>query len=167
VATNASPSRAASHALLQGASTAFVAVFCYWTAKQVPFLKETYWAPIAAVVVMYPTRDATRKAAGQRFIGTIIGALVGWGSAAWWHGDLLRYGVALAVSVAVCQLLRLENESRLSAVAVSVITLVPRVEPAYVVAFTRFVEVTYGVACAVGFTLAATAIQRRIERSRE
>ena len=49
-------------ALVQGTSAAIVAVFCYATIRLVPSLQEPYWAPIAAVVVLYPDREATRKA---------------------------------------------------------------------------------------------------------
>ncbi len=148
-------------ALLQGASAAFVAVFAYFTASLVPSLHETYWAPIAAVVVLYPQTEATRKASTDRFIGTVIGSLVGWGSATYWNQNLLIYGAAVMLAVGLCYLLRLENASRLCAVAVTVITLVPRAEPAYVVAFHRFIEVSYGVACAVGYTVGLDFVRRR------
>lgn len=46
------------------------------------------------------------------------------------------------VGVGLRHLLRLENASRLCAVAVTVITLIPLAEPAYPVAFHRFVEVS-------------------------
>jgi len=41
----------------------------------------------------------------------------------------------------------------LCAVAVTVITLIPRSEPAHLIAFHRFVEVTYAVACALAYTV--------------
>jgi uncharacterized membrane protein YccC len=88
-------------ALFQGASAAVVAVFCYSTVSLVPALQESYWAPIAAVVVLYPDREATRRAAIQRFIGTIVGSLVGWGCATWWHQSIVLYGLGIAVAVAI------------------------------------------------------------------
>jgi uncharacterized membrane protein YgaE (UPF0421/DUF939 family) len=125
-----------------------LAVFCYATVRLVPSLGEAYWAPIAAVVVLYPDLEATKKAALARLFGTVVGSLIGWGSAVWWHHSLLLYGIAVFVAVGLCHLLRLESAARLSAVAVTVITLIPRAEPAELVAFHRFVEVSYGVACA-------------------
>jgi uncharacterized membrane protein YgaE (UPF0421/DUF939 family) len=152
-------------ALLQGVSAGFVAMFCYFTASRVRSLHETYWAPIAAVVVLYPQTDATRKASTDRFLGTVIGSLIGWGSATYWNENVLLYGVAVMFAVGLCYLLRLENASRLCAVAVTVITLIPRSEPAYVVAFHRFVEVSYDVACAVAYTVALDFV-RRLPKSR-
>jgi uncharacterized membrane protein YgaE (UPF0421/DUF939 family) len=147
-------------AILHGVSAAFVAVFCYSTARLVPSLPEPYWAPMAAVIVLYPDREATRKAAGQRFLGTAIGSLIGWGGAAWWDGNILRYGLAILVAVGLCYLLRLEAAARLCAVAVTVITLIPRSESAPLIAFHRFVEVTYGVACALVYTVSMDRARR-------
>jgi uncharacterized membrane protein YgaE (UPF0421/DUF939 family) len=148
-------------ALVHGAGAAFVAVFCYSTARLVPSLPEPYWAPIAAVVVLYPDHEATRKAAGQRFLGTALGSLVGWASAAWWHGNIVLYALFVLVAVGLSYLLRLEAAARLCAVAVTVITLIPRTEPAHLVAFHRFVVVSYGVACALAYTMSMDRARRR------
>jgi uncharacterized membrane protein YccC len=147
-------------ALFYGVSSAIVAVFCYATARLVPSLPEPYWAPIAAVVVLYPDREATRRAAGQRFLGTLLGSLIGWASA-WAHGNILVYGLSVLAAVGLCHLLRLDAAARLCAVAVTVITLIPRAQPAYVVAFHRFVEVSYGVACALAFTVVTDLARER------
>jgi uncharacterized membrane protein YccC len=148
-------------ALFQGASAAIVAVFCYSTVSLVPALQESYWAPIAAVVVLYPDREATRRAAVERFIGTIVGSLVGWGCATWWHGSMFLYGLGIAVAVGICYLMRLQNASRLCAVAVTVITLIPRPGRPCEVAFHRFVEVSYGVVCALAYTVVVDLVRRR------
>jgi uncharacterized membrane protein YgaE (UPF0421/DUF939 family) len=152
-------------AMLQGLAAAAVAVFCYATINLVPNLLEPYWAPIAAVVVLYPDPQATTKAAVARFLGTIIGCFIGWGAGVWWHHDVLLYGLAILFAVSLCYLLRMEAASRLAAVAVTVITLVPHEQPVHLVAFHRFVEVSYGVLCALLYTLAADLVRRRRQRS--
>jgi uncharacterized membrane protein YgaE (UPF0421/DUF939 family) len=144
-------------ALLQGTGAALVAMFAYATASLLP-VQEPYWAPIAAVVVMYPDRAATRRAGLQRLAGTAIGSAVGWAAAAWWHQHLALFGVAVLVAVTVCNLLRLPDAARLCAVAVAVITLVPRTEPPHLIAFHRFIEVSYGVLCALAYTAAADRV---------
>jgi uncharacterized membrane protein YgaE (UPF0421/DUF939 family) len=153
-------------ALLQGAGVAIVAMFTYFTASRVPSLTETYWAPIAAIVVLYPETEATRKASTDRFLGTVIGSLIGWGSATYWNQNVFLYGVAIMLAVGLCFLLRLENASRLCAVAVTVITVIPRSEPAYLVAFHRFIEVSYGVACALAYTVGLDFVRRRRDAGR-
>jgi uncharacterized membrane protein YccC len=149
-------------AFLPGASAAFVAVLCYFTASLVLPVHETYWAPIAAIVVLYPGSEATRKASIEQFLGTAIGSFIGWGTATYWHQNLLLYGLAVLIATGVCYLLRLEKASRLCAVAVTIITLIPRSAPAYVVAFHRFLEVSYGVACALAYTVALDFARSRL-----
>ena len=151
-------------ALFQGVSAAVVAVFCYSTARLVPRLPEAYWAPIAALVVLYPDRQATKKAAVQRFVGTMLGSAIGWGGAVWWQHRMLVYGLAILLAVAVCCVLRLEAASRLCAVSVTVVTVIPHPEPALWAALHRFAEVSYGVACAMGYTLLADRILPRYRR---
>ena len=153
-------------ALLQGAGAAVTAVFSYCTISLVPSLREPYWAPISAVVVLYPDLEATRKAVLARFLGTAVGSFVGWGTARWWHHNLFLYGLAVLAAVALCHLMRLESAARLCAVAVTVITLIPRAEPASVVAFHRFVEVSYGAACAWAY-VQLTSWAGRAPRARE
>lgn len=148
-------------ALFQGASAAVVAVFCYSTARLVPRLPEAYWAPIAALVVLYPDREAAKKAALQRFVGTLLGSAIGWGGAVWWHHRALILGLAILLAVALCHVLRLEAASRLCAVSVTVITVIPHAEPAFWAALHRFAEVSYGVACAMAYTVLVDPILRR------
>jgi uncharacterized membrane protein YccC len=148
-----------------GAGCALVAVFCFATASRVSFLHEPYWAPIGAVVVLQSDREATRKAGLDRFVGTAIGCLIGWAAAWGWHGQLAVYGVAVLVAVTVCYLLRLPTAARLCAVAVTVITLVPHAESPATVALFRFVEVSYGVACALAYTAAVAWLGARRSRT--
>ena len=90
----------------QAFAVALVAVFSYATGRVFFHMPESYWAPIAAVVVLYPEAKATRSASIDRFLGTLIGCLVGWGSgdlvaprrAALRTGHLCRRGGLLAVA---------------------------------------------------------------------
>ena len=73
----------------------------------------------------------------------------------------MLYGLSVLVAVGLCYLLRLEAAARLCAVAVTVITLIPRAEAAHLVAFHRFVMVSYGVACALAYTVSMDWARRR------
>src|SRR4051812_6519391 len=114
--TRATWKASAQTGLSQGLETAILAVSCYITASWIPFLHETYWAPTASVVVLYPGSEATKKASLERFLGTAIGSLVGWAGTVWWNQNVLLYGLAVLIAVGICYLLRLENASRLCAV---------------------------------------------------
>jgi hypothetical protein len=77
----------------------------------------------------------------------------------------IHHGVsAILVAVGLCYLLRLESAARLCAVSVTVITLVPRLEAAHLVAFHRFLEVSYGVTCALAYTVASGVLRARWRR---
>lgn len=145
-------------ALAHGVGAAVVAAFSYVTASRIPLMHEPYWASIAAVVSLYPERDATMKAGVQQFFGSVVGGLIGWASASWWHHDVLLYAVAVLLAVSVCYLVHLPNAARLSGVAVTIITLIPFSISPGLVALRRFTEVTYGVACAIGYTAAVACV---------
>jgi uncharacterized membrane protein YccC len=149
-------------ALVYGVGSAFVAVFCYETAARLPGLREPYWVPLTALVVLYPDRKGTLKAGLHYFIGTAIGSVVGWGCAALWHENLAVYGAGVALAIGAAHVVRCYAAARLSAVAVTLITIVPHPEPPHVIAVLRFVEVSYGVACALAYTLAADLVAKRL-----
>jgi uncharacterized membrane protein YgaE (UPF0421/DUF939 family) len=152
-------------ALLSGVGASLVAMFCWVTAVRLPALSEPYWAPIAAVVVLYPDVESTWTAGFQRFVGTAIGSLVGWGCAAWWHGNVALYGLGVMLAVAACHGVRCVAAARLSAVAVTVITIIPHHEPPHLVALFRFIEVSYGVGCAMAYTAIVETIFRQVRRA--
>jgi hypothetical protein len=70
------------------------------------------------------------------------------------------YGAFVTASVAFCHVIRRENASRLCAVAVTVITLIPHTLPASVIALHRAIEVSYGVVCALALTWAVDLVSR-------
>jgi uncharacterized membrane protein YgaE (UPF0421/DUF939 family) len=152
-------------ALVHGIGAALVAAFSYVTASRIPIMHEPYWASIAAVVSLYPERDATMKAGVQQFFGSAVGGLIGWASASWWHHNVFLYAAAVLLAVSVCYLVHLPNAARLSGVAVTIITLIPFSASPAVVALRRFTEVTYGVACAIGYTAAVACVARLRFRS--
>jgi uncharacterized membrane protein YgaE (UPF0421/DUF939 family) len=148
-------------------SAAVVAVVAFVTASRFPFVREAYWAAIAGVVSLFPERKATMRAAVPQLFGSAVGGLVGWASASWWRHDPILYGVAVLVAIGVCYLLRCPDAARLAAVAVTIVTLIPRSTTPQAVALHRFVEVSYGVACAIGYTAAVGFVARLWSRRRE
>jgi uncharacterized membrane protein YgaE (UPF0421/DUF939 family) len=152
--------------LSYGVGAALVAVFAYATASRFPFLHEAYWAAIASIVSLCPEREQTVKAGAQQFFGSAVGGLIGWASAAWWHHNLFLYGAAVLLAVALCYAVRLPSAARLAGVAVTVITILPLRGSPGAVALHRFIEVSYGVVCALAYTAAADFIARLRRRRR-
>jgi len=117
-------------------------------------LPEAYWAAILTLVIMQSTLGATLRISGERFLGTLLGAVAGGLLArflpeAWWvfAGGVFILGL-------VCALLKMQNSYRFAGITLAIVMLVPRTSPTWVIAVHRFIEVSIGIA--VG--LAVTAI---------
>jgi uncharacterized membrane protein YccC len=135
--------------LRQGLMTAAAAWISYESTKRVG-LREGYWAAISAIVVMQANLDDTRHSALDRFIGTAIGGVIAWACALCWQGHVGIYALAVAFTVFCCWIANVSNAGRLAAVAVTVIVLIPRDEPIWQIAVFRFLEVSWGIAVAIG-----------------
>lgn len=70
------------------------------------------WAPLAALVVLYPDRKATLTAGLQYFIGTAIGSAIGGACAAVWHGNLAVYGAGVTLTIGAAHVLRRQAAAR-------------------------------------------------------
>ncbi len=123
-------------------------------------LPDGFWAAISAIVVMQTDLAATANSGRDRFIGTAIGGLIGWGCAVYWHDQLWILGLAIAVSVFVCWLANLGTAGRLSAVTLTVIVLIPRGDVIWKVALFRFLEVSWGIAVALAVSWLVAAGER-------
>jgi uncharacterized membrane protein YgaE (UPF0421/DUF939 family) len=97
----------------------------------------------------------------DRFLGTAVGGLVGWGCAAIWHQHVWIYALAVALTIFVCWVTSIGNAGRLAAVAVTVIVLIPRDEAIWRIALFRFLEVSWGIAVALVIVLLVARIERR------
>jgi uncharacterized membrane protein YccC len=118
-------------------------------------LPEAYWASVSTLIVMQSTLGAALPISAQRFAGTALGVIAGGFAAAYFPGNALVFGMAVFLLGIVCAGLRIERSAyRYASVAVAIITLVPRISNAWVIAWHRFAEVSIGIA--VG--LAVTAI---------
>jgi uncharacterized membrane protein YgaE (UPF0421/DUF939 family) len=127
-------------------------------------LHEGYWAAISAVVVLQSDLQGTQTSARDRFIGTGVGALIGYLCALLWQGHAWVYALAVGVTVFLCTLGKLGNAGRLAAVAVSVIVLIPRDEAIWRIALLRFLEVSWGILIALAVAAVGAGIVRRATR---
>jgi uncharacterized membrane protein YgaE (UPF0421/DUF939 family) len=112
-------------------------------------LRQGFWAAISAIVVMQGDLTSTESSARDRFVGTAIGGLIGWGCALWWHGHMWIYAVAVGLTILGCSLAKVSAAGRLAAVTVTVIVLIPQSEVIWKVALFRSLEVSWGIAVAV------------------
>jgi len=139
--------------LQHAARTALAAVVSFAVARQLG-LPEAYWATVTTLVVMQSTLGAALTPSRQRFAGTALGALMGALVGAYLGPEVIVFGAAIFVMGLMCEALCLDRSAyRFAGITLTIVTLVPRTRPAWVVASHRFIEVTVGIA--VGLLLSA------------
>ncbi len=136
--------------LLDAARTTVAAVVSMLLARLLK-LPEFYWAPISAIVIIQSTIDP-RTLAWQRFAGTALGAVLGALIATFFSSSALVYGVAIFLCGVLCALLRFRGAYRFAAITLSIILLIAHTRPPWIVASHRFVEVSVGIAVALGLS---------------
>ncbi len=131
-----------------GLKTAVAAGICLGLVRLLGF-RQGYWACISTIVVMQSATAATLAASRDRLVGTAVGALIGWGTAYFWHGHLLVYAVAVFCCMAMPDLIGLKGAGRLAGVAATIVLLVPSNTSYGMVAWDRFLEVSFGIVVAL------------------
>lgn len=113
-------------------------------------LPEAYWAPITTLVITQSSLGAALSVSWQRFVGTILGALVGAIVANRFGPHALVFGTCIFILGLLCALLHLDRSAyRFGGVTLAIVLLVPRANPPWQVAFHRFAEVTIGIGVAL------------------
>jgi len=115
-------------------------------------LPESYWAPISTLVITQSSLGAAFAVSWKRFAGTALGALVGAVVASYFPPNIFLFGASLLVLGLLCALLREDRSAyRFGGVTLSIVLLIPRADPAWIVAFHRFAEVSIGIGVALLF----------------
>jgi hypothetical protein len=136
--------------LIHAAKTALAAGLCWWIAARFG-LHDGYWGAISAIIVLQSNMGATVTASRDRFLGTLIGTVLGFsfslfGVLPW------NYILAVLAAVIVCGLLGLRSSSRLAGVTITIIMLVHASGPRWDLALVRVVEVVLGIVVALAVT---------------
>jgi uncharacterized membrane protein YccC len=136
--------------LIHAAKTALAAALCWWLALRFG-LHDGYWGSISAIIVLQSNMGATVSASRDRFIGTLIGGVVGFsfslfGVLPW------NYIFAVMVAMIVCGLLGLRASSRLAGVTITIIMLVQKTGSRWGLALDRVSEVILGIVVALAVT---------------
>jgi uncharacterized membrane protein YccC len=115
-------------------------------------LPQGYWAAISAFVVLGADVGTTDKASRDRLIGTAIGAIVGAAFCFLAGPRLLWFGLAVTVTVLICEVLGLRESYRLACVTVAIVMLISNAGPPWPAAVHRFLEVALGIVIALALS---------------
>ena len=146
--------------LIDAAKTALAAALCWWLALHFG-LHDGYWGSISAIIVLQSNVGATVIASRDRLLGTLMGAAFGFafsvfGAPPW------NYILAVLLAIFVCGLLSLRNSSRLAAVTITIIMLVPSHGTRWPLALDRVGEVLLGIIVALAVSTLVLPDRARI-----
>jgi uncharacterized membrane protein YgaE (UPF0421/DUF939 family) len=117
-------------------------------------LRESYWAPITSLVITQSSLGAALIVSSQRFVGTVLGALVGAILATYYGPSPLVFGIGVFLLGLFSALVRAGRAAyRFSGVTLAIVLLVPRTGPAWRVSIHRFAEVIIGIAVALAMSV--------------
>ncbi len=119
-------------------------------------LPEPYWAPITTLVITQSSLGAALEVSKQRFFGTTLGAIVG-AITATLVGlpqqlvlRILAFAIGIVLLGLLCQMVNLDrNGYRFGGVTLTIVLMIPRTGPAWLIAFQRFAGVSIGIATAL------------------
>ena len=127
-------------------------------------LPETYWAPVTTLVITQSSLGTTLAVSWQRFIGTVLGAIVGVILASYLAPNALVFGVSVFLLGLLCAVLQTDRSAyRFGAVTLVIVMLVPRREPAWRMAIHRSAEVSIGIIVALVMTVVWPEVEGRIK----
>jgi uncharacterized membrane protein YgaE (UPF0421/DUF939 family) len=127
-------------------------------------LPDTYWAPVTTLVITQSSLGTTLAVSWQRFIGTVLGAIVGVIVASYLGPNALVFGVSVFLLGLLCAMLKTDRSAyRFGAVTLVIVMLVPRMEPAWRMAIHRSAEVSIGIVVALVMTVVWPEVEGRIK----
>lgn len=125
-------------------------------------LPEDYWALLTTLVITQSSVGTTLAVSWQRFIGTVLGGIVGV-LASYAAPHVLVFGLSVFLLGKLCAVLQTDRSAyRLGAVTLAIVMLIPRGEPAWRIAIHRSAEVSIGIAVALVMTIVWPEVEGRI-----
>lgn len=133
---------------IRTAVVAVVSLLAAWSLR----LPQAYWAPITSVVITQSSLGAALTVSWQRFVGTVLGAVVGGIVASYFGPQPLVFGVCVFILGLLCAVTRAGwSAYRFGGVTLAIVLLIPRTGPAWRMAFHRSAEVSIGIGVALIF----------------
>ena len=122
-------------------------------------LRQEFWAPITAILVLQTEMRALRNMARNQALGGIIGGTVALALLLCFGDTLPAYLGAVLLSAVLCHGLNLEGASQIAGVTATILMLVPHTETPAMFLLARLSEVGWGIC--VGAAVAWLALRRK------
>lgn len=127
-----------------------VAAIASVAAARLARLPEAYWAPVTTLVIVQSSLGAAMAVSRQRFAGTALGAALSAPVASYFSPSIPVFGGCVFLMGFLFALAHLDGSAyRFGCVTLAIVLLIPRVKPAWRIAFNRFAEVSIGIAVAL------------------
>jgi uncharacterized membrane protein YccC len=146
------PSRFGWPAVIGAARTAIAAAASFLIARLFR-LPEAYWAAISTIVVMQSTLGASLNISGDRFLGTLLGAITGGLLAQYFPQVWWIFALGIFFLGIVCALSHLHNAYRFAGITLAIVVLIPHTAAPAIVALHRFIEVSIGIVVGLAVTI--------------
>jgi uncharacterized membrane protein YccC len=109
-------------------------------------LPEAYWAAITTMIVMQSTLGAALTISKRRLAGTALGATMGALLATYAGKSTATFGVGILLCGVICAVLHLHRSAyRYAGITLTIIMLIARTQPVWVIAIHRFIEISLGI----------------------
>lgn len=116
-------------------------------------LPESYWAGITTLIVMQSTLGAAWTISKQRLAGTALGAVMGALLSAYAGENMVVFGAGVFVLGVICAWLRIaRNAYRYAGITLTIVMLIARTQPAWIIGIHRFFEISMGIAVGLALT---------------
>lgn len=113
-------------------------------------LPEAFWAPLTVVVITQSSLGAALSVSWSRLAGTALGATVGAVIASYFGPHALAFAIGVFVLGLLSAVVRTDQSVyRIAVIALAIVLLVPRSDPAWHVAFLRFATVSVAIGVAL------------------
>ena len=130
-------------------------------------LPEAYWALVTTLVITQSSVGTTLAVSWQRFIGTVLGGIVGVMLASDAVPNAFVFGLSVFLLGLLCAVLQTDRSAyRFGGVMLAIVMLVSRMEPAWRIAIHRSAEVSIGIAVALVMTVVWPEVEGRIKEPR-
>lgn len=117
-----------------------------------PDLLNNLWCVLTALVVIKPNLGGTYEAALYRFLGILIGSILGGFFAQFFGSNGMTLSIAVFFTAIACLLIKIKDSIRISALSVCVIMVLHHLYPEHdpwIFSFYRFLDSTLGIIIAM------------------